>query len=147
MRNFAMCSFAAAALACAISITPSIAATSTNKIVVTLDGEADQPMQILVNKPTVKAGLVEFKVANVAIGTDHEVVLVKLPNKDAKLIADPKTQRIDEKKLKSMGEVSGLKPGDKGTLKVKLAPGSYVLVCNHEKHYELGMATPFTVTN
>jgi uncharacterized cupredoxin-like copper-binding protein len=39
-----------------------------------------------------------------------------------------------------------LKPGDEGHLKVKLVAGNYMLVCNHKEHYELGMATPFTVT-
>jgi uncharacterized cupredoxin-like copper-binding protein len=54
--------------------------------------------------------------------------------------------RIDEGKLKSMGEVAGLKPGATGSLKVKLAAGDYLLLCNHKSHYHAGMYTAFTVT-
>jgi uncharacterized cupredoxin-like copper-binding protein len=54
--------------------------------------------------------------------------------------------RIDESKLKSMGEVAALKPGDTGTLKVKLAAGDYMLLCNHKGHFDAGMYTPITVT-
>ena len=131
----------------ALSIAPLYAATSATKVQVSLDGEADQPMKVLVDQPTVKAGTVVFNVKNVAVGTDHEVVLVKLETKDQLIKPDGKTQRIDEKKLNSMGEVAGLKPGDDGVLKVKLAPGNYVLLCNHKAHYGLGMSTPLTVTN
>ena len=103
-------------------------------------------MTIKLDVPAVKAGLVEFDVSNDAIGTDHEVVLVKLDSKDQTIAASPKSHRVDEDKLKSLGEVGGLKPGDKGTLTVELTAGDYVLLCNHKQHYELGMYTPFTVT-
>lgn len=137
----------AATLLLALS-TAGFAATAKPQIVnVSLLGEADQHMSIKLDNAKVKAGLVEFDVSNDAIGTDHEVVLVKLKTSKDKIAADAKTHRIDEAKLKSMGEVAGLKPGDKGTLKVKLAAGDYVLMCNHKSHYELGMATKFTVTN
>ncbi|MFN0190902.1 MAG: copper resistance protein [Aestuariivirga sp.] len=126
--------------------TPSFAAAAATKIQVMLDGEAGQPMSVKLDAATAQAGLIEFDVKNVAIGTDHEVVLVKLKNKDQKIVVDTKKHRIDEAKLKSMGEVSGLKPGDSGVLKVKLAAGDYLLLCNHKEHYELGMATRFTVT-
>jgi uncharacterized cupredoxin-like copper-binding protein len=138
----------AAAILVATSITAvSFAGTQKNTVVVALSGEADQPMKIDVSKKTVKAGVLEFVVSNEAIGTDHEMVLVKLPSKDATITADKATQRIDENKLKSMGEVAGLKAGDTGKLSVKLAPGEYVLLCNHKAHFELGMATHLTVVN
>jgi uncharacterized cupredoxin-like copper-binding protein len=124
-----------------------MAATPVQIIKVGLAGEADQPMKIDLDKNTVKAGTVEFDVTNVAIGTDHEMVLVKLAAKDAQIApADPKTRRIDEKKLKSMGEVAGLQAGKMSKLKVKLSPGEYALLCNHPSHYELGMVTRLTVT-
>jgi uncharacterized cupredoxin-like copper-binding protein len=87
---------------------------------------------------------VEFLVSNEAIGTDHEMVLVKLTNKDAEISTDPKTHRINEKKLKSICEVAGLKAGDRGKLKVSLTPCGYAVICNHKSHYELGMATRIT---
>ncbi len=139
------CGIAAASAILLSTVT--LAAPAPQVVNVSLLGEADQPMSVKTDAAVVKSGLVEFIVSNDAIGTDHEVVLVKLKSKDQKIAANSKNHRIDEKLLKSMGEVGGLKPGDKGTLKVKLAAGDYVLLCNHKSHYELGMATPFTVTN
>jgi uncharacterized cupredoxin-like copper-binding protein len=123
----------------------SFATTPNQTVAVSLAGEAGEPMKIDLKTPSIKAGLVEFVVTNDAIGTDHEMVLVKLANKNVVIKSDTKTHRIDEKKLKSMGEVAGLKAGDTGKLTVKLAAGEYVLLCNHKSHYELGMATHLTV--
>jgi uncharacterized cupredoxin-like copper-binding protein len=122
------------------------ASTDVPVVKVSLLGEAGQPMSVKLDAAQVKAGQVEFVVSNDAIGTDHEVVLVKV-KKDEKIMADMKKHRVDEAKLDSLGEVGGLKPGDSGKLKVQLAAGEYVLLCNHKSHYELGMATHFTVTN
>jgi uncharacterized cupredoxin-like copper-binding protein len=138
---------AAAAFLAVSMITFSFAAAPKSVVAVALSGEAGEPMKIVVDKNTVKAGVMEFVVTNEAIGTDHEMVLVKLPNKNAQIVPDKSTQRIDEKKLDAMGEVAGLKAGDQGKLKVKLTAGEYVLLCNHKAHYELGMATHLTVVN
>jgi uncharacterized cupredoxin-like copper-binding protein len=138
---------AAAAFLAVSMITFSFAAAPKSVVAVALSGEAGEPMKIVVDKHTVKAGVMEFVVTNEAIGTDHEMVLVKLPNKNAQIVPDKSTQRIDEKKLDAMGEVAGLKAGDQGKLKVKLTAGEYVLLCNHKAHYELGMATHLTVVN
>ena len=125
---------------------PLFAAQSVQKVKVELAGEADQPMSIVIDQSTLKAGIVEFDVANTAIGTDHEMVLVKVASADIKLISGPKSHRVDEHKLKSLGEVAGLKAGHVDTLTVKLVPGDYMLICNHKFHFELGMATHLTVT-
>jgi uncharacterized cupredoxin-like copper-binding protein len=112
---------------------------------ISLQGEADQPMSVKLDATAIKAGKVTFEVVNDAFGTDHEVVLVELSSANQKISADPKKHRINEAKLKSLGEVGGLKPGDKGILTATLKPGvSYALICNHKSHYELGMATRFT---
>jgi uncharacterized cupredoxin-like copper-binding protein len=135
----------AATLLLALS-TMAYAAAPSQVIHVSLLGEADQPMSVKLDVTTIKAGAAEFDVSNDAVGTDHEVILVKLTSKDQAISADPKKHRINEAKLKTMGEVGGLKPGDKGVLKATLKPGEYALICNHKSHYELGMATRFTVT-
>jgi uncharacterized cupredoxin-like copper-binding protein len=126
--------------------TSAYAATSSTVVHVSLQGEADQPMSVKLDNASAKAGMFEFDVSNDAIATDHEVVLIKV-KKGQKILANMKKHRVNEKQLQSMGEVGGLKPGDKGTLNVQLVAGDYVLLCNHKSHYELGMATVFTVTN
>jgi uncharacterized cupredoxin-like copper-binding protein len=146
MKSISMGGLAVAATISLSLATAAFAATPIQTVHVALGGEAGQPMTIKLDVSSIKAGVVEFDVKNDAIGTDHEVVLVKLKNKDQKIEADAKTHRIDENKLKTMGEAAGLKPGDTGVLKVKLAAGDYVLLCNHKEHYELGMYRPFTVT-
>jgi uncharacterized cupredoxin-like copper-binding protein len=137
----------AAAISLAAFNVSAYAAKATTVVHVSLEGEADQPMKITPDAASVKAGAVEFDIKNDAIGTDHEVVLVKLKSKDQKISDNAKTDRIDESKLDSMGEVAGLKPGATGKLKVKLAAGDYMLLCNHKGHFHEGMYTAFTVTN
>jgi uncharacterized cupredoxin-like copper-binding protein len=141
--------FAAVAItATTLLSTAAFAATVVpfTKIQVSLDGEASQPMKVALDVAQVKAGVIEFDVKNDAISTDHEVILIKLQKEGQIITANAKTHRIDEAKFKTMGEVGGLKPSDTGVLKVTLAAGDYVLVCNHKSHFELGMYTPFTVT-
>jgi uncharacterized cupredoxin-like copper-binding protein len=135
------------AAAIALSLTTiSFAATAPAIVRVSLVGEADQPMSVKVDTAKVKAGPVELVVTNDAIGTEHEVVLVKV-KKGEQIAVDGKKHRVNEDQLKSMGEVAGLQPGDHGKLKVQLVAGDYVLMCNQKGHYEMGMYTPFTVTN
>ena len=135
----------AATLVFALS-SAAFAAVTPQIIHVSLRGEADQPMSVKLDITTIKAGAVEFDVSNDAIGTDHEVILVALKSPDQKIAADTKKHRVDEGKLETLGEAGGLKPGDKGVLKATLKPGvTYALICNHKSHFELGMATRFTV--
>ena len=138
-------SLCAATLLLALS-PAAFAATSNQVVAISLLGEADQPMSVKLDNTEIKAGKVEFKVTNDAVSTDHEVVLVALASPDEKIVADTKKHRVDEGKLDSLGEVGGLKPGDNGVLKATLKPGvTYALICNHKSHFELGMATRFTV--
>ncbi len=121
--------------------TPSLAATTVQ---VTEGGEGGGPMTLTVDQSTVKAGEVIFKVHNDAMTEEHEMVLVKLKAADQQIPIIQSKHRVDEKQLKSLGEVSDLKPGADGTLKAKLAPGSYLLLCNIKGHYEAGMHAVLT---
>ncbi|MBB3946155.1 putative cupredoxin-like copper-binding protein [Rhizobium skierniewicense] len=132
-----------AAAAVLMMASQSFAATT---IKVTEGGEGGGPMTLMLDKSTITAGETTFLVHNDAMSEDHEMVLVKLKSPDQKLEVVAGKNRIDEKKLKSMGEVSDLKPGANGTLKAKLSPGSYVLLCNIKGHYQAGMHATLTVT-
>lgn len=122
------------------------AASAQEIVKVSLTGEKGEKMGATATPDTVKAGDVIFQVSNDAHKSGHEMVVIKLTDPDQKLAVVPGTDKIDEDKLKSMGEVSGLKPGHHGELKATLEPGNYVLLCNYKGHFEAGMWTPFTVT-
>jgi uncharacterized cupredoxin-like copper-binding protein len=118
---------------------------ATTAVNVMLMGEGGGPMKIEIDKAAIPSGDVVFNVANHAMTEQHEVVLVKLKSADQTIPLDTKKHRVDEKQLKSLGEVADLQPSDTGTLKAKLKPGTYLLLCNIKGHYEAGMSTKLTV--
>ncbi len=75
---------------------------------VKLTGESHEKMGLEAVPPSVPAGKVEFDVSNAAVKTGHEMILVRLANKGETLPLDPAKHRIDEKAIKSLGEVSNL---------------------------------------
>ena len=95
---------------------------------------------------SVPAGKVTFVVKNDAMATNHEMVVVKLKNKNDEIPMVKGKHRVDEDKLKSMGEVEDLEPGKTGEMSADLEAGDYLLFCNLKGHYEAGMTAHFTVT-
>jgi uncharacterized cupredoxin-like copper-binding protein len=123
---------------------PSYAGTTVN---VVESGEGGSTMSITVDKPTVPAGDVVFNVTNGAMTEGHEMILVKLKSANQKIPLIASKHRVDESKLKTLGEVADLQPSASGELKAKLLPGDYMLLCNIKGHYEAGMATTLKVVD
>jgi uncharacterized cupredoxin-like copper-binding protein len=134
---------AALALLAALGAAPVHADTA--EVAVSLWGDSTDMngMGIKLDKTAIKSGMIVFKVKNDAFVEPHEMVVVKAPDGD--IPYDSGKRRVKESKLKSMGEIGDLKPGKAKDLKLKLAPGKYVLLCNIAGHYMAGMQAPFTV--
>jgi uncharacterized cupredoxin-like copper-binding protein len=103
-------------------------------------------MSIRTDKATVKAGEIHFAATNWSRGVIHEMLVVAVDNPNAPLPYDYNAGVVPEKQVKVMGEIAELQPNASGSLDAKLAPGSYLLLCNVPGHYAAGMVTPLTVT-
>ena len=143
MNLLTRAALAAAGLAL-LSVNAFAATTTVN---VMLMGEGGGGMKIEADKAQLPAGDVVFNVANHAMTEQHEMILVKLNSPDQEIPLDMKKHRVEEKQLKSLGEVAELQPADTGSLKAKLKAGTYMLLCNIKGHYEAGMWTKLTVVN
>src|SRR4051794_23785715 len=104
-------------LACMVGVigltTPALAATTVH---VTL---TDQ-MELKLETNTVKAGRVVFDVKNDAESQQHEVIIARLKDGNQAVPIAPGQDRVDEKMLKTLGEVSDLDPGKAGKLSINL---------------------------
>ena len=118
---------------------PALAATTVH---VTL---TDQ-MELKLETTSVRAGRVVFDVKNDAESQQHEVIIAKLKDRNQGVSVSPTNDRVDEKKLRTLGEVSDLDPGKEGKLSINLKPGEYLLFCNMKGHYQAGMLAHLTVT-
>jgi uncharacterized cupredoxin-like copper-binding protein len=103
-------------------------------------------MKMTATPDSVKAGRVTIHAANKSQALVHEVIVVRPPNDGAPLPYDERSGEVIEKQIKDLGEVSDLAPGKSGSLTVRLAPGTYLLICNQPNHYKAGMWTRLTVT-
>jgi uncharacterized cupredoxin-like copper-binding protein len=119
-------------------VVPALAATT---LYVTL---TDQ-MELKLETSSVRAGRVVFDVKNDAQSQQHEVIIAKLKDRSQAVAAAPGNDRVDEKKLRTLGEVSDLDPGKAGKLSINLKPGEYLLFCNMKGHYKAGMLAHLTV--
>jgi uncharacterized cupredoxin-like copper-binding protein len=102
-------------------------------------------MSIVIDKKTVPAGKVTFRVKNASKETIHEMLVAPIASADTVLAYVDNENRADEEKSGDLGEVSELEPGKSGALTVEMKPGLYILYCNVPGHYMAGMWTTITV--
>jgi uncharacterized cupredoxin-like copper-binding protein len=111
-------------------------ASAATETVVKVDLNDDS---IKFHQPSIHAGKTKFVVTNTSIYDNHEMVLVKAGDPSHPIEFDATQDRVVEAKLKSLGEVSDVKPGATAVLTATLQPGTYTLMCNMKGHYQHGM--------
>jgi uncharacterized cupredoxin-like copper-binding protein len=111
-------------------------------VTVTAGDTSDTAQFLKVDPTSVPAGKVTFTFHNTG-NRQHEMIVLKTDTP-----ADQLTVGADNKVSEdaSVGEISETDAGKTVTKTFDLAAGSYVLVCNIEKHYSQGMKSAFTVT-
>ncbi|MDE3112242.1 MAG: hypothetical protein KGN00_04480 [Chloroflexota bacterium] len=98
--------------------------------------------QVALTSNTVRAGQVTFLVRNVG-GMAHNFVVVKTDAAPDKIPLD--TEKQIAKEDGKVGGIDGVAPGKSANLRLDLAPGHYVVMCNIPTHYQLGMRAELTV--
>lgn len=91
---------------------------------------------------TVRAGSVTF-IARNAGTTAHDLIVLRTDLAPDKIPLDQQTQKAKEDGR--VGGVEEIPPGQNRNLRVDLAAGHYVVICNVPTHYQLGMRTELTV--
>ncbi len=99
---------------------------------------------VTVQPGSVEAGPVTFDVTNAGEVAPHQLVVIRTDlAPDALPVED---SQVDEGQLDVIASTDLFQLGEGGMLDTTLEAGNYVLICNLEGHYELGMATAFSVT-
>jgi uncharacterized cupredoxin-like copper-binding protein len=130
------------------SPSPTVGGGGATTIVVML-----QEWAIVLAADSAPAGDITFDVTNEGPADVHEFVVIKTDLDAADLPTDADGV-VDEagEGMEVIDEIEDVPVGETQSVTVTLDAGSYVLVCNiwdegeGEAHYEMGMRTPFTVT-
>lgn len=124
------------------------AATATQVVGIKLQDPSNDPsvahMRIVLDHDTVKPGRITLTAENQSKGLVHEVLIARAADA-GNLPFDAKSNRVIEKRVHPLGEISDLAPGKSGKLTLTLKSGTYVLFCNQPGHYKDGMAAKLVV--
>ena len=120
------------------------AAPAEGTVVNVLLGETDVAHQYMtLDSSTVAAGAVSFAITNEGV-KNHEFVVMStdLANDQLEMTGD----EANEDAYTVIDEIEDIPGGETATLNVTLEPGHYVIICNLEGHYRMGMRSEITVT-
>ena len=112
-----------------------------------LDSSSDTSitqMRIVIDHDTVKPGRITLLAENQSKTLVHEVLVTRVAGA-GELPFDAKTDRVIEKRIHSLGEISDLAPGKTGKLTLNLKAGTYMIFCNQPGHYKDGMVAKLIV--
>jgi uncharacterized cupredoxin-like copper-binding protein len=124
-------------------VTATTAASAGPAVVTVVGGEKpDGKYYLTVTPASVKAGPTKITFKNEGTKV-HEVVVLKTDTPAGGLKVGANHEVSEDA---SVGEDSETDPGKTKSTTINLKPGSYVLVCNIERHYQKGMYAPFTVS-
>jgi uncharacterized cupredoxin-like copper-binding protein len=132
-----------------VSPSPTVGGGSAATVAVTL-----QEWAVVPAADSAPAGDITFDVTNEGPADVHEFVVIKTDLDAADLPTDADGV-VDEagEGMEVIDEIEDVPVGEAQSVTVTLDAGSYVLVCNiwteeeGEAHYQMGMRTPFTVTD
>jgi uncharacterized cupredoxin-like copper-binding protein len=113
---------------------------------VALIDQGMESMKMDLSAQQIKAGNVTFNVTNKSQNLVHEFVVLKSDTPVGALPYNADEKEVDEKAIEVTNEIEDIDPGKSGTLTVKLAPGTYILLCNKTGHFKAGMVHTLTVT-
>ncbi len=149
MRKYIVTTFTALAAIGALVVSSGAWAASAAETASTVNVEMwndGSDMALKLDKNTVPAGKVTFKGVNTSTDdTVHEMLVVKVDTKIPNLPYDESAGRVPEDGIKSLGEISETKAGEKGEVTLDLKPGIYLLFCNKPGHFAFNMKTLFFV--
>lgn len=128
-----------AALFLFIAACTSTPAATGGQLTATLTDTAVQ-----LSQTTIPNGTVTITVKNAGTVV-HTLVVLKTNLTHDKIPFDPADQTKADERGKVGGTPAQLKPGQSVDLKLDLAAGKYVLICNEPAHYQIGMHAPLTV--
>ncbi|MBI2773306.1 MAG: copper-binding protein [Chloroflexi bacterium] len=132
----------AAMTACALLVAACAAAAPEVDITKGQIGVDLKEHTISLTSREVRSGTVTFVSRNRG-SIAHDLIVLRTDLTPDKVPLDTNTQKAKEDGR--VGGVEEIAPGKNANLRLELAPGHYVLICNVPTHFQLGMRTELTV--